>query len=66
MTEEIRKQLDKVVDELYALHDLLPKDEQKFYIQCGEFNLPALAQIIEVNLEISETIKEVLASEQDS
>ena len=63
--KELQAQVDKVMDELYKLHKMLPGDERTFYFDEGEQNLVTVAQIISVNISLAETEKEIIA-EMDS
>lgn len=63
--KELQNQINRVMDELYKLHEMLPEDERMFYFDKGEKNLITIAQMISVNISLVETEKEVMA-EMDS
>lgn len=62
---ELQNQINRVMDELYKLHEMLPEDERTFYFGRREQNLITIAQIISVNISLAETEKEIMA-EMDS
>lgn len=59
--KELQNQVDRVMDELYKLHKLLPEDERTFYFGRREQNLITVAQLISVTISLAETKKEVEA-----
>ena len=59
--KKLQNQINKVMDELYKLHEMLPEDERTFYFDEGEQDLVTVAQIISVNISLAETEKEVMA-----
>ena len=59
--KELQNQINKVMNELYKLHEMLPEDERTFYFGRCEQNLIAVAQMISVNISLAETEKEVMA-----
>lgn len=59
--KKLQNQINKVMDELYKLHEMLPEDERTFYLGRREQNLITLAQMISVNISLAETEKEVMA-----
>lgn len=59
--KELQNQINRVMDELYKLHEMLPEDERTFYFSRGEQNLITVAQLISVNISLAETAKEVMA-----
>ena len=59
--KELQNQINKVMNELYTLHEMLPEDERMFYFGKSEQNLIAIAQMISVNISLAETEKEVIA-----
>lgn len=59
--KELQNQINRVMDELYKLHEMLPEDERMFYFDRGEKNLITIAQMISVNISLVETEKEVMA-----
>lgn len=63
--KELQNQINRAMDELYKLHEMLPEDERMFYFDKGEKNLITIAQMISVNISLVETEKEVMA-EMDS
>lgn len=63
--KKVQNQINKVMDELYKLHEMLTEDERTFYFDEGEQDLVTVAQIISVNISLAETEKEVMA-EMDS
>ena len=63
--KELQNQINRVMNELYKLHEMLPEDERTFYFDECEQNLITVAQMISVNISIAETEKEVMA-EMDS
>lgn len=58
---ELQNQINKVMNELYKLHEMLPEDERTFYFGRREQNLITVAQLISVNISLAETEKEVMA-----
>lgn len=58
---ELQNQVNKVMNELYKLHEMLPEDERMFYFGRREQNLITVAQLISVNISLAETEKEVMA-----
>lgn len=58
---ELQNQINKVMNELYTLHEMLPEDERMFYFDKSEQNLITIAQMISVNISLAETEKEVMA-----
>lgn len=62
---ELQNQINKVMSELYKLHEMLSEDERTFYFGRREQNLITVAQLISVNISLAETEKEV-AAEIDS
>lgn len=62
---ELQNQINRVMNELYKLHEMLPEDERTFYFGRREQNLITVAQLISVNISLAETKKEV-AAEIDS
>ena len=58
---ELQNQINRVMDELYKLHEMLPEDERTFYFDRREQNLITLAQMISLNISLAETEKEVMA-----
>lgn len=58
---ELQNQIDRVMDELYKLHEMLPEDERTFYFGRREQNLITVAQLISINISLAETEKEVMA-----
>lgn len=58
---ELQNQINKVMNELYKLHEMLPEDERTFYFGKREQNLITVAQLISVNISLAETKKEVMA-----
>lgn len=63
--KELQNQINRVMNELYKLHEMLPEDERTFYFGRREQNLITVAQMISVNISLAETEKEVMA-EMDS
>lgn len=59
--KKLQNQINKVMDELYKLHEMLPEDERTFYFSKREQNLITVAQMISVNISLAETEKEVMA-----
>lgn len=59
--KKLQSQINKVMDELYKLHEMLPEDERTFYFGRREQNLITIAQMISVNISLAETAKEVEA-----
>ena len=59
--KKLQNQLNKVVDELYKLHEMLTEDECTFYFEEGEQDLVTVAQIISVNITLAEAEKEDMA-----
>lgn len=59
--KKLQNQINKVMDELYKLHEMLPEDERTFYFGKCEQNLITVAQMISVNISLAETEKEVMA-----
>lgn len=59
--KKLQNQINKVMDELYKLHEMLPEDERTFYFGRREQNLITVAQMISVNISLAETEKEVMA-----
>lgn len=59
--KKLQNQINKVMDELYKLHEMLTEDERTFYFDEGEQDLVTVAQIISVNISLAETEKEVMA-----
>ncbi len=58
---ELQSQINRVMNELYTLHEMLPEDERMFYFGGCEQNLITVAQMISVNISLAETEKEVMA-----
>ena len=58
---ELQNQINKVMDELYKLHEMLPEDERTFYFGRREQNLITVSHLIIVNISLAETEKEVMA-----
>lgn len=58
---ELQNQINRVMNELYRLHEMLPEDERTFYFDRHEQNLITVAQLISVNISLAETEKEVMA-----
>ena len=58
---ELQNQINRVMDELYKLHEMLPEDERTFSFGRREQNLITVAQMISVNISLAETEKEVMA-----
>ena len=58
---ELQNQINRVMNELYTLHEMLPEDERTFYFGRSEQNLITVAQMISVNISLAETEKEVMA-----
>ena len=55
-TKKIHKQVNKVMDELYKLHFMLPDKWKEFYISEGDgMNLITIAQLISLNVSLNET-----------
>ena len=59
--KKLQNQINKVMDELYKLHEMLSEDERTFYFGSREQNLITIAQMISVNISLAETEKEVKA-----
>lgn len=59
--KELQNQINRVMNELYKLHEMLPEDERTFYFGRREQNLITVAQMISVNISLAETAKEVEA-----
>ena len=58
---KLQDQINRVMNELYKLHEMLPEDERTFYFGRCEQNLITVAQMISVNISLAETEKEVMA-----
>ena len=59
--KKLQNQINRVMDELYKLHEMLSEDERTFYFYRREQDLVAIAQMISVNISLVETEKEVMA-----
>lgn len=59
--KKLQNQINKVMDELYKLHEMLPEDERTLYFSRSEQNLVTVAQLISINISLAETEKEVKA-----
>lgn len=59
--KELQNQINRVMNELYKLHEMLPEDERTFYFGRREQNLITVAQLISVNISLAETEREVRA-----
>ena len=59
--KELQNQVNKVMNELYKLHEMLPENERTFYFGRREQNLITVAQMISLNISLAETEKEIMA-----